>query len=160
MTTVLVILQVFVALALVGVVLIQRSEGGGLGIGGSQSMGGLMSGRGTANLLTRTTAILGTVFFALCLVIGLLDRGASGGGSSILNAPPPVHTPAGAVVPAVPVAPATPPAIPPAPGPKAKPAATPAAPAPAAPAQAAPAPTAPGPTATTPSTPAPATPGH
>ena len=159
MTTVLVILQVFVALALVGVVLIQRSEGGGLGIGGSQSMGGLMSGRGTANLLTRTTAILGTVFFALCLVIGLLDRGASGGGSSILNAPPPVHTPAGAVVPAVPVAPAVPPAVPPTPGPKTKPPATPA-PAPVAPTQAKPVPAAPAPAVPAPSTSAPATPGH
>ncbi|HUZ65809.1 MAG TPA: preprotein translocase subunit SecG, partial [Acetobacteraceae bacterium] len=134
-------------------------EGGGLGIGGSQSMGGLMSGRGTANLLTRTTAILGTVFFALCLVIGLLDRGASGGGSSILNAPPPVHTSTGAVVPAVPVAPAVPPAVPPTPGPKTKPPATPA-PAPVAPTQAKPVPAAPAPAVPAPSTSAPATPGH
>ena len=58
MTTVLLIIHLFVTLALIGVVLIQRSEGGGLGIGSSQGMGSFMSGRGTANLLTRTTAIL------------------------------------------------------------------------------------------------------
>ena len=56
MTTVLLIIHLFVTLALIGVVLIQRSEGGGLGIGSSQGMGAFMSGRGTANLLTRTTA--------------------------------------------------------------------------------------------------------
>ena len=64
MTTVLLIIHLFVTLALIGVVLIQRSEGGGLGIGSSQGMGSFMSGRGTANLLTRTTAILATVFMA------------------------------------------------------------------------------------------------
>jgi len=50
-TTVLLIIHLFVTLALIGVVLIQRSEGGGLGIGSSQGMGSFMSGRGTANLL-------------------------------------------------------------------------------------------------------------
>ena len=67
MIKVLLVLHVFVTLALIGVVLIQRSEGGGLGLGASQGMGSFMSGRGTANLLTRTTAILGTVFFLLSL---------------------------------------------------------------------------------------------
>ena len=52
MSTVLLIIHLFVTLALIGVVLIQRSEGGGLGIGSSQGMGSFMSGRGTANLLT------------------------------------------------------------------------------------------------------------
>ena len=65
MATVLLIVHLFVTLALIGVVLLQRSEGGGLGIGSSQGMGGFMTGRGTANLLTRTTAVLGTAFFAL-----------------------------------------------------------------------------------------------
>jgi len=64
MTTVLLIVHLFVTLALIGVVLIQRSEGGGLGIGSSQGMGSFMSGRGTANLLTRATAILAGIFFA------------------------------------------------------------------------------------------------
>jgi protein translocase SecG subunit len=76
MIKVLLVLHVFVTIALIGVVLIQRSEGGGLGLGGGQGMGNFMSGRGTANLLTRTTAILGTAFFALSLVLALLYKGA------------------------------------------------------------------------------------
>ncbi len=68
-------------LALIGVVLIQRSEGGGLGIGSSQGMGSFMTGRGTANLLTRTTAILATAFFALSLALALLSRGTTAGRS-------------------------------------------------------------------------------
>ena len=78
MTTVLLIIHLFVTLALIGVVLIQRSEGGGLGIGSSQGMGSFMSGRGTANLLTRTTAILATVFMALSLTLALMNRGTTG----------------------------------------------------------------------------------
>ena len=87
MTTVLLILHLFVTLALIGVVLVQRSEGGGLGIGSSQGMGSFMSGRGTANLLTRTTAILGTVFFVLSLTLALMSRGTSVR-PSVLDAPP------------------------------------------------------------------------
>ena len=78
MTTVLLIIHLFVTLALIGVVLIQRSEGGGLGIGSSQGMGSFMSGRGTANLLTRTTAILATLFMLLSLTLALMNRGTSG----------------------------------------------------------------------------------
>ena len=80
MTTVLLIIHLFVTLALIGVVLIQRSEGGGLGIGSSQGMGSFMSGRGTANLLTRTTAILATVFMVLSLTLALMNRGTTGVG--------------------------------------------------------------------------------
>ncbi|HUC18003.1 MAG TPA: preprotein translocase subunit SecG [Acetobacteraceae bacterium] len=87
MSTVLLIVELFVTLALIGIVLIQRSEGGGLGIGGSQGMGSFMSGRGTANLLTRTTAVLATIFMALALALGLINR--STGENSILNSPPP-----------------------------------------------------------------------
>ena len=94
MITVLLIIHLFVTLALIGVVLIQRSEGGGLGIGTSQGMGGFMSGRGTANLLTRTTAVLGTAFFAISLTLALLNRGTTGVGRSILDTPPPVTAPA------------------------------------------------------------------
>ena len=88
MTTVLLIVHLFVTLALIGVVLIQRSEGGGLGIGSSQGMGAFMSGRGTANLLTRATAILATVFMALSLALALLNRGTGGISPSILDTPP------------------------------------------------------------------------
>jgi preprotein translocase subunit SecG len=96
MTTVLLIIHLFVTLALIGVVLIQRSEGGGLGIGSSQGMGSFMSGRGTANLLTRTTAILATMFMALSLALALMNRGTMGaGGRSILDiGTPPASAPA------------------------------------------------------------------
>jgi preprotein translocase subunit SecG len=94
MTTVLLVLHLFVTLALIGVVLIQRSEGGGLGIGTSQGMGGFMSGRGTTNLLTRTTAILGTAFFAISLALALMNRGTVGVGRSLLDNPPPASAPA------------------------------------------------------------------
>ena len=111
MTTVLLIVHLFVTLALIGVVLIQRSEGGGLGIGTTQGMGGFMSGRGTTNLLTRTTAILGTAFFVLSLTLALLNRGTVGGGRSLLDTPP-------ATAPAPGSAPATNPAPAPAPTPR------------------------------------------
>src|SRR5271166_3324834 len=88
MIKVLLVLHVFVTIALIGVVLIQRSEGGGLGLGGGQGMGSFMTGRGTANLLTRTTAILGTAFFALSLALAMLYKGSSiDNTAAILNAP-------------------------------------------------------------------------
>jgi preprotein translocase subunit SecG len=71
MQTVLIVIHLMIVLALVGVVLIQRSEGGGLGIGGGS---GFMSARGTANALTRTTAILAVLFFITSLGLGILAR--------------------------------------------------------------------------------------
>lgn len=71
MQTVLIVIHLMIVLALVGVVLIQRSEGGGLGVGGGS---GFMSARGTANALTRTTAILATLFFITSMGLGLLAR--------------------------------------------------------------------------------------
>ncbi|CAN7418587.1 preprotein translocase subunit SecG [Pararhizobium sp. LjRoot235] len=71
MQTVLLVIYLMVVLALIGVVLIQRSEGGGLGIGGGS---GFMSARGTANALTRTTAILAALFFVLAIGMGILAR--------------------------------------------------------------------------------------
>jgi preprotein translocase subunit SecG len=71
MQTVLIVIHLMIVLALVGVVLIQRSEGGGLGIGGGS---GFMSARGAANALTRTTAILAVMFFITSLGLGLLAR--------------------------------------------------------------------------------------
>jgi preprotein translocase subunit SecG len=95
MTTILLIVHLFITLALIGVVLIQRSEGGGLGVGTTQGMGSFMSGRGTANLLTRTTAILATLFMALSLALALLNRGTTvNGGHSILDVPPTPAIPA------------------------------------------------------------------
>ncbi|MCF3641090.1 preprotein translocase subunit SecG [Rhizobium sp. TRM95111] len=71
MQTILLVIYLMVVVALIGVVLIQRSEGGGLGIGGGS---GFMSARGTANALTRTTAILAVLFFVLALGMGILAR--------------------------------------------------------------------------------------
>jgi preprotein translocase subunit SecG len=113
MTTVLLILHLFVTLALIGVVLIQRSEGGGLGIGTTQGMGSFMTGRGTANLLTRATAVLATLFMALALALALLNRGTSGMGNSLLNNPPPIINPAGPAGMAVAHPPAAKPSAPP-----------------------------------------------
>jgi preprotein translocase subunit SecG len=70
MITVLLILHLMIAASLVGVVLLQRSEGGALGIGGGG--GGFMSGRGAANFLTRVTAGLAAAFFATSLLLTLL----------------------------------------------------------------------------------------
>ncbi|MBW0144947.1 preprotein translocase subunit SecG [Sphingomicrobium sp. B8] len=67
MFTFLLIVQTLVALALVSVILMQRSEGGGLGVGGSSS--GLMTARGAADLLTRSTAILATIFVGLSITL-------------------------------------------------------------------------------------------
>jgi len=128
MQTVLLVIYLMVVVALIGVVLIQRSEGGGLGIGGGS---GFMSARGTANALTRTTAILATLFFIISLALGILARyesrptdildripvgnGATqgSGGGSVLDQLPgaaPV-TPAPATTPAAP-APVDPNAVP------------------------------------------------
>ena len=96
MTSFLLTLHLIVTLALIGVVLLQRSEGGGLGIGSSQGMGSFMGGRGTANLLTRTTAILATIFMVLALVLALLGRGASRQGS-LLDVPQAPPAPASAI---------------------------------------------------------------
>lgn len=103
MITVLLILHLLITLALIAVVLLQRSEGGGLGIGSSQGMGSFMSGRGTANLLTRTTAVLGTAFFAVALTLAILTRGASQQ-ESILDVPA-AGAPTAPAVPAVPAVP-------------------------------------------------------
>jgi preprotein translocase subunit SecG len=96
MITALLVLHLLVTLTLIAVVLIQRSEGGGLGIGSSQGMGSFMSGRGTANLLTRTTGILAAAFMALSLALAVLNRGSSGHTHDIL-ALPAETAPSGAV---------------------------------------------------------------
>lgn len=77
MQAVLIIIHLFVAVALIFVVLLQRSEGGALGMGGGGSgIGGLFSPRGAASTLTRTTAILGIVFFVTSLALTMLTLGA------------------------------------------------------------------------------------
>ncbi len=71
METVVIVIHLIIVLALVGVVLLQRSEGGGLGIGGGS---GFMTARGAANALTRTTAILAAAFFATSLGLSIIAR--------------------------------------------------------------------------------------
>jgi preprotein translocase subunit SecG len=74
------VIQAIIAAALVGVVLMQRSEGGGLGIGGGGSPGGLMSARGAADFLTRTTKWLAVLFVGLAIVIGGVAVNTTSGG--------------------------------------------------------------------------------
>ena len=107
MIAILTVIHVLITLAMVGVILIQRSEGGGLGIGGGSGggMGGLMSGRGTANALTRATMVLGALFMATSIALTF----AAAGGRSRTVIPPisaPASTPAQA--PAAPAAPSAP----------------------------------------------------
>ena len=74
------VIQAIVAAALVGIVLMQRSEGGGLGIGGGGSPGGLMNARGAADFLTRTTTWLAVIFVALAIVLAALAVRTTTGG--------------------------------------------------------------------------------
>ncbi len=84
MTTVIIVIHLMVVLALIAVVLLQKSEGGGLGIG---STGGFLTSRGTANVLTRTTAYLALAFFATSLALSWI-AGLDRKPSSILTGAP------------------------------------------------------------------------
>jgi preprotein translocase subunit SecG len=100
MQTVVIVVHLMIVATLIATVLLQKSEGGGLGVGGGA---GFMSSRGTANLLTRTTAVLAVGFFMTSLFLSWLasyDRKPS----SIIGAPASQSQPAG---PATPVAPPT-----------------------------------------------------
>jgi len=93
MQTVVIVVHLMIVLAMIGVVLLQKSEGGGLGIGSS---GGFMSSRGTSNVLTRTTAILAGGFFATSLVLSILASMDRKPRSIIQNSGPPAQqTPGG-----------------------------------------------------------------
>jgi preprotein translocase subunit SecG len=73
MEIILLVVHMLLALALIGLVLIQRSEGGALGIGGGGGMSGFMTGRSAANLLTRATAVLAALFFITSLSLTWLS---------------------------------------------------------------------------------------
>ncbi|MGO8799573.1 MAG: preprotein translocase subunit SecG [Roseiarcus sp.] len=88
MQTVLIVIHLLVVIALVGVVLLQRSEGGALGIGGG---GGFMTGRGQANALSRATAILAALFFATSLIMSII-AGWSRAPRSIIDTTAPAST--------------------------------------------------------------------
>jgi preprotein translocase subunit SecG len=98
MQTVIIVIHLLIVLTMIGLVLLQRSEGGGLGMGG----GGFMSTRGTANLLSRSTAYLAAAFFATSLILSIL-AGYDRKPTSILNtgapAGPAVPAPSGAIPP-------------------------------------------------------------
>jgi preprotein translocase subunit SecG len=112
MITVLLVIHIMIAAALIAVVLLQRSEGGALGIGGG---GGFMTGRSAGNALTKTTAVLAAMFFATSLgltviaghqsaptsIFGAGTGGSPAGGEGALP---------GLVLPAAPQAPASAPA--------------------------------------------------
>jgi preprotein translocase subunit SecG len=104
MTTIILIVHLLIALALVGVILLQRSEGGALGMGGG-GFGGLMTGRASANLLTRTTAILAAGFIATSLLLALLASHRTAP-TSILDQP--AASPSTPAAPAAPAKPAEP----------------------------------------------------
>jgi len=71
MANVLLVVLLIISIILIGLILIQRSEGGALGIGGSSGGGGLMSGRGTADLVSRMTAVFGGAFLLVSLLISI-----------------------------------------------------------------------------------------
>src|SRR5689334_1329913 len=105
MEAVVLIVHLLIAIALIGVVLVQKSEGGGLGIGGGGG-GGMMTARGTANLLTRTTAVLAGCFMLTSLVLAIMAGGHSRPRSIIDTMPPaPAEAPAAPAAPAAPSAP-------------------------------------------------------
>lgn len=111
METIILVVHLLIGLALVGVVLMQRSEGGlgGLGGGGgggaSGGMGGLLGNRQTANLLTRSTAVLAGLFMLTSVSLAILAGSHSDGGSIVNEA---TGTPEAGTNPVVPALPATP----------------------------------------------------
>ena len=83
MITVILVIHVILAICIICAVLLQKSEGGGLGIGGSGSAGGgFMTARGTANFMTKLTAFLGGCFFLTSIILALLSSNDT---SSIAN---------------------------------------------------------------------------
>ena len=85
MQTLVLTIHILIALALIGAVLLQRSEGGGLGIGGGGggAGGGFMTARGTANMMTRVTAILAACFFGTSLILAIMAGGQQDSSSII-----------------------------------------------------------------------------
>ncbi len=122
--TFLLVVHALITIGLVGVILLQRSEGGGLGIGGGTG-GGLMTARGAANLLTRSTTVLAIMFIGSSIVLAVLAAGSNKAkpiDTSLVAPASTTSVPAPGGVPLVPgarpVAPATAPAQAPAPAPE------------------------------------------
>ena len=85
MTAFLLVVHLMIATALIGSVLLQRSEGGALGMGGGGGGGGLMSGRGAANVLTRTTSYLAVGFFLTSILLTVVSSNQGITGSVITD---------------------------------------------------------------------------
>ena len=109
MQTVILVIHLLLALGLIAVILVQRSEGGGVGIGGNSGGGGggfgVMSSRGAANLLTRTTAILAGAFMITSIILALQSNSHTRPASILEQAPasaPAVTEPAEDTGPAAP----------------------------------------------------------
>src|SRR5665213_3012989 len=104
MQTLLLALELVIALMLIVFVLLQRSEGGALGIGGGSGggMGGLFTPRGAGDALTRTTAILAVLFFTTCIGLNLLALHGRNE-TSILDSTPATTAPIKPATPASPV---------------------------------------------------------
>jgi preprotein translocase subunit SecG len=96
METIILVIHLLIGVSLVGVVLLQRSEGGlgglGGGGGGGGGMGGLLGNRTTANLLTRATAGLATAFMVTSITLAILAGGTSGGASIVEEGPGAPHS--------------------------------------------------------------------
>jgi preprotein translocase subunit SecG len=107
MVILLFVVHVLIALALIGVVLLQKSEGGALGMGGG-GMSGFMTGRSTANVLTRTTMILAVLFFVTSLALVLASNAGRAPRSTIDQGGPAAPFAPGPPTPQVPTAPAAP----------------------------------------------------
>ena len=100
MFTFLLIVQTLIATALVGTILMQRSEGGGLGVGGSSS--GFMTARGAADFLTRSTAVLATIFIVLAIALAAIagvNRAPATIDTSLVNQTSPASPTTSPVVP-------------------------------------------------------------
>ena len=109
MTTVILVIHLILAIALVGIVLLQRSEGGVFGMGGGGGgMGGFMTGRGAADLLTRTTAIIAAAFMTTSLTLAILSTSEREAGSILDQPAPASQTAPGDLIPAKPAEPSVP----------------------------------------------------
>lgn len=80
MIQVVLVIQLIVTISMIGLILIQRSEGGGLGIGGG-GLGGMASPQSTANALTKATAVCAAIFFIANMALAVMAEGRSGAGS-------------------------------------------------------------------------------
>ena len=94
MIKVVLVIHLIIAAAMIGIVLLQKSEGGALGIGGGGGGGGFLSGRGQANLLTQITAGLACLFFVTSLTLTIMAGGTDRNRTRFDNAPATAGQPA------------------------------------------------------------------